>query len=103
MVLCQGFLILRQQKIYHQAYHFAWSEVLTRVLVQRLVEFADKLLEDITHVMIRYFIRMEVNILELFHYQEEEIRLVKFGDGIVEVKFLQHFTHIIAESVDIGP
>ncbi len=102
MVMAERLLILRQQQIDHQANDFTRGEVLTWILVQRFVEFADQFLEDIAHLKVRYFVRVKVDILEFLHHQEEETGFIKFGDGIVKVKFFQDFTHVIAESIDVS-
>src|SRR5205085_4478310 len=52
--------ILRQQKVHHQANHFARRKVFTGILVQRLVNFAVHLLEDIANLEVRYLVRMAI-------------------------------------------
>ena len=81
----------------------AGGEVLAGVLVQRLVELADELLEDRAHrgVVDRVGVEVHLRIAEPLHHLEQESRLVELGDGVVEVELLQHLAHVGAEPGDV--
>ena len=80
---------------HHQVDDVARGEVLAGVLVQRLVELADQLLEDRAHLVVVDPVRVQVDVLEALHHQEEQPRLVQLGDGVVEVELLQHLAHVV--------
>ena len=44
--------------------------MLTGVLVQSFIEFSDEFLEDVSHLLIRDIIRVQVNVLKPFHHLE---------------------------------
>jgi len=44
---------------------------------------------------------MEVDVLEALQHLEEKSRLVKLGDGVVEIELLEDFSHIGAEAGDV--
>ena len=85
----------------HQVHHVAGREVLAGVLVQRLVELADQLLEDRAHRRVGDPVRVQVDVLEALEHQEEQPRLVQLGDRVVEVELLQHLAHVRAEAGDV--
>ena len=99
----QPFLVAGQQQIDHEMDHVAGSEVLAGVLIQRLIELPDELLEDRTHGEVVDGVRVEIylRIAEPLHHLEQETRLVELGDGVVEVELLQHLAHVGAEPGDV--
>ncbi len=93
--------ILQQQQVDHEADDLARREVLAGVLVERLVEAADKLLEDVAHLQIRDLVGVQIDVLESLHHLEQEAGVVEPGDGVVEVELVQHVAHVGAEAVDV--
>jgi hypothetical protein len=79
----------------------AGREVLARVLVQRLVELPDQLLEDRPHHGVRDPVRVQVNLGKLLHDLEKEPGVVELGDRVVEVELLDHLPHVRAERLDV--
>ena len=79
------------------------GEVLTRVLVQRLVELSDELLKDSAHreVVDHVWVEVHFRIAEPLHDLEQKPRLVELGDGVVEVELIQHLAHVGAEPGDV--
>ena len=77
--------------------------MLAGVLVQRLVELPDELLEDGAHgeVVDRVRVQVHLGIAEPLHHLEQQARLVELGDGVVEVELLQHLAHVGAEPGDV--
>ena len=77
-------------------------EVLAGVLVQRLVELADELLEDGAHRRVVDGVGVEVDLgVAEAHDLEEQARLVELRDGVVEVELLEHLAHVGAEPGDV--
>ena len=99
----QPLLVAGQQQVDHEMDDVAGREVLARVLVQRLVELPDELLEDCAHGEVVDDVRVEVHlgVAEALHDQEEQARLVELADGVVEVELLQHLAHVGAEPGDV--
>jgi hypothetical protein len=77
--------------------------VLPGVLVQRLVELPDQLLEDRPHHGVRDHVRVEVHLAEPLHHLEEQPGVVQLRDRVVEVELLQHLPHVRAEALDVVP
>ena len=99
----QPFLVAGQQQVDHQMDDVAGGEVLAGVLVQRLVELADELLEDRAHrgVVDRVGVEVHLRIAEPLHDLEQQARLVELRDGVVEIELLQHLAHVGAEPGDV--
>ena len=71
------------------------------VLVERLVELADQLLEDRAHRGVVDPLRMQVDVLEALHHLEQQAGLVELADGVVEVEALEHLAHVLAETGEV--
>ena len=99
----QTLLVAGQQQVDHEMDHVAGGEVLAGVLLQRLVELPDELLEDGAHgeVVDRVRVQVHLRIAEPLHHLEQQTRLVELGDGVVEVELLQHLAHVGAEPGDV--
>ena len=96
-------LVTGEHEIHHQVHDVSRREVLARILVQRLVELADQLLEDRAHRGVVDPIRVQVDVLEALQHLEQEPRLIEFADRVVEVKLLQHLAHVLTEPRDVVP
>ena len=94
-------LVAGEHQIDHQVHDVARREVLAGVLVQRLVELPDQLLEDRAHRRVVDLVRVQVDVLEALQHLEEQPRLVELADGVVEVELLQHLAHVRAEAGDV--
>ena len=94
-------LVAGQHQVDHQVDDVARREVLAGVLVQRLVELADQLLEDRPHRRVVDLVGVQVDVLEALEHLEEQARLVELADGVVEVELLQHLAHVRAEAGDV--
>ena len=94
-------LVAGQHEVHHQVDDVARREVLAGVLVQRLVELADQLLEDRPHRRVVDRVGMQVDVLEALEHLEEQPGLVELADGVVEVELLQHLAHVRAEAGDV--
>ena len=94
-------LVAREHQVHHQVHDVARREVLARVLVQRLVELPDQLLEDRAHRRVVDLVRVQVDVLEALHHLEEQPRLVELADRVVEVELLEHLAHVRAEAGDV--
>ena len=90
-----------QHQVHHEVHDVAGREVLAGVLVQRLVELAEQLLEDRAHGRVVDLVRVQVDILEALEHLEQEPRFVELADGVVEVEPLQHLAHVRAEAGDV--
>ena len=99
--LGQGFPVAGEQQVDHEANDFAGREVLAGVLVHRLAELADQLLEDVTHLQVRHAVGVEVDVLEPLGGQEEQAGLFELGDGVVEVELLDDLAHVVGKGVDV--
>lgn len=93
-------LILRvgQHQRDHQVDDLAGREVLARVLVERLVEATDELLEERAHLVVADRVGMEVDRREALQDQEQQARLIQLGDRVAEVEALQDLPHVRAEA-----
>ena len=100
----RSFLVAGQHQIDHEMDNVPGREVFARVLVQRLVELADELLEDRAHREVVDLVRMKVHlrVAEPLQDLEEQSRFVQFRDRVVEVELLQHLAHVGAEAGDVG-
>ena len=100
----QFFFVAGQHQVDHEMDHVAGREVLAGVLVQRLVELADELLEDRAHCEVVDLVRVEIDpgVAEPLHDLEQQARLVQLGDRVVEVELLQYLAHVGAEAGDVG-
>ena len=94
-------LVAGEHQVHHQVHHVARREVLARVLVQRLVELPDQLLEDRAHRGVVDPVRVQVDVLEALEHLEQQPRLVELADRVVEVELLQHLAHVRAEAGDV--
>ena len=101
--LVQGLVVVREDQGDHQADDLTRREVLARVLVHRLVELPEQLLEDVAHLQVRDLVRVEVDVLELLQHQEQQAGLVQLADRVAEVELLEHLPHVVGEPVDVGP
>ena len=96
-------MVVREDQGDHQADDLTRREVLARVLVHRLIELPEQLLEDVAHLQVRDLVRVEVDVLELLQHQEQQSGLVQLADRVAEVELLQHLPHVVGEPVDVGP
>ena len=94
-------LVAGQHQVDHQVHDVARREVLAGVLVERLVELPDQLLEDRPHRGVVDLVGVEVDVLEALQHLEEQPGLVELADGVVEVELLQHLAHVRAEAGDV--
>ena len=100
--MCGGCgLVAGEHQVDHQMDDVARREVLAGVLVQRLVELADQLLEDRAHRRVVDLVGMQVDVLEPLQHLEQQPGLVELADGVVEVELLQHLAHVGAEAGDV--
>ena len=70
--LPDAILVAGEHQVDHQVDHVARREVLAGVLVERLVELPDQLLEDRAHRRVVDSIRVQVDVLELLEHLEEQ-------------------------------
>jgi hypothetical protein len=96
-------VVLVQQEVNHQTDHFARREVLARSLVGELVELAEELLVDVTHLDVRDRVRVEVDINHLGEDVVEQPGPVQPADLGVEVELLEDVARVGIELVDPGP
>ena len=101
--LVQGLAVVREDQGDHEADDLAGREVLAGVLVHRFVELPDQLLEDVAHLQVRDFLRVQVDVLELLQHQEKQPGLVHLGDRVAEIELLQHLPHVVREPGDVSP
>src|SRR5262245_56476690 len=83
--------------------HIARSKVLAEILIQRLVEFSDQLLEDHSHCRVVNLVRVQINVLEAFEHLKKKTPFVEFADRVVEIELLQYLAHVGTEFGDIVP
>ena len=97
-------LVTRHEQIDHQVDDVPGGKVLTRVLVQRLVELADQLLENRPHGGVVDGVRVEVHlgVAEALDDLKDQPRLVELADRVVEIEFLQHLAHVRTEADDVA-
>ena len=89
VVLLQRFSVLGKQEIDHQADDLPRREVLTGVLVQRLVESPNKLFKDETHLMVGYLIGMKVDVFKPLHDEKKETGLLRLNASRISSAMLQ--------------
>ena len=94
-------LISREHQLDHEVDHVPRREVLAGVLVKRLVELPDQLLEDRPHGRVVDRVGMEVQRPEPLHDLVQQLRLVELADRVVEVEPLDDLPHLIAEPDDV--
>ena len=94
-------LVAREHEVDHEVDDVAGREVLAGVLVHRLVELAQELLEDSAHRRVVDQLGMEIDVLEALHDLENESRLVELADRVVEIEFLDDLAHVGAETRDV--
>ena len=94
-------LVTGEHEIHHQMHDISRREVLAGILVQRLVELPDQLLEDRAHRGVVDLVRVQVDVLEALEHLEQQPRLVELADRVVEVELLQHLAHVRAEAGDV--
>ncbi|GBE19040.1 hypothetical protein BMS3Abin16_01652 [archaeon BMS3Abin16] len=69
-------LMLCKKQIHHEADDFTRGVMLSSGLIRHLGKPSEKLLEDISHLMVIHNFWMEVNLRELTHKLEQEIAFV---------------------------
>ena len=67
-----AFFVTGEHQIHHQMHDVARREVLAGILVQRLVELPDQLLEDRAHRRVVDLVRVQVHVLETLEHLEQE-------------------------------
>ena len=90
-----------EHQVDHQMHHVARREVLAGILVQRLVELPEQLLEDRPHGGVVDLLRVQVHVPEALEHLEEKSGFVELADGVVEIELLQHLAHVGAEAGDV--
>ena len=83
--LGQHVVILDKEEVDHEADDFARREVLSGRLVREFREFADQLFEDVAHLRVADFVRVEVDVRELFGDLIEQLRFrqpVNLGEEV---------------------
>ena len=94
-------LVAREHEVDHEVDDVSGRKVLAGVLVHRLVELAQELLEDSAHRRVVDQLGMEIDVLEALHDLEDESRLVELADSVGEIEFLDDLAHIGAEAGDV--
>ncbi len=90
-----------QEKVHHETNDFTGGKVLPRIFVQGFIELPNQFLEDIAHLQVRDDIRMQVDIFETFHHEEQQSCLIELADSILKVKLFQHLSHVLGEAGDV--
>ena len=96
--------IEHEHEIDHQADAVARGKVLAGVFVEGFVEFAEQVLEDVTHLVVGHGGGAQVHfalLIETLHQQVEQIHPPEVADGVVEVKRGEDFPDIGREAHDI--
>ena len=100
--LGQGFVVLDEEKIDHEADDFARGEVFAGGFVGELGELADEFLEHGAHLGIADGVGVEVDGGKLFGDEVEEAGLGQAVDLGVEIEALKDVTHGGREGVHVG-
>ena len=80
-----------KQEIHHQPDDFARSEMVTGRLVGGFVESPDEVLEDQPHLMVRHFVRVQVDLGELLDDKEQPVSLRQLRDLLLELEDTRRF------------
>jgi len=96
-------VVAGQHEVHHEMHDVARGEVFAGILVERLVELPDELLEDRAHRRVVDHVRVQVDVLEALEHLEQEPSLVQPADGVVDVELLQHLAHVRAEAGEVVP
>ena len=95
-------LLVGEQEVNHQLDDLTGREVVPRLLVAFLRSDADELLEDVAHLHVVHAGRAQVDLLEGFDDQEEDVLLGHLHHLIAELELLQDLPHVRAERVDVA-
>jgi len=89
-----------KKRILTMSRNLARCKVFSGGLVGEVREFADQILEDVTHLNIGNRLGMKVNFSEPFHNEEKQIGLIKTLDVILEIEMLEDIPGILREARD---
>src|SRR5680860_340460 len=70
-------------------------------LIGNLSKLSDQFLEHIPHFHTGYVLRMQVDFLKAFQYQEQKVGLFQFGNLVVKLKLFNNFPGFFLKAVDI--
>ena len=98
----QGFIVLDEEQVHHQANHLARGEVLPGGLIGELGKLADQLLEHRAHPGIAHHLRVQVDVRELLGDQIEQTGLGEAVDLQVELEALEDVPHRRRKRLDVG-
>ena len=93
--------VRQEQKIDHQPDHLARGEVIARLLVRRLVEPPDQLLEDGAHLEVGDLVRVQVDLAEPLHHEVEPVGLVELGDVLLEAEVVEDLPRAVREALHV--
>ena len=87
---CEHIAVGHENKIDHQTDHFAGGEMIARLFVRCLVEAPDKLFENVSHLKVRDFLRVQVNVAKPGYQQIETVCFIKLTDVFLEAEVLDN-------------
>ena len=99
---CQELVVVDEEDAHHQADHFAGREVVAGGLVRELVEAPDEVLEDQPHLLVRDRARVQIDLCELRHDEEEDVRLAHLLDLGLELEVVEDAAHVGREPLDVA-
>ena len=98
----QQLVVADKENAHHQADDLARDEVVAGGLVGQLVEAADEVFEDQSHLLVWHVVRVQVDIAELGDHQEEDVGLAHLFDLIFEFEILKDALHVRGEAFDVA-
>ena len=91
-------VVIDKQDVHHQPDDLARREVIARGLVGQFVEAADEVLEDEPHLLVRYRVRVQVDIAELPDDEVQDICLAHPLDLVLELEEVENVAHVSSRS-----
>ena len=98
----EGLLVLGEQDVHHQLDDLARGEVFTGGLVLHFGEAPQQLFEDVAHRVVRYDLRVQVDVGELGDHLVEQAGLVEGVDAFGEAVLVEHVRGVGGEPRDVG-
>jgi len=66
--------------------------MIPRFLVRGFIETTDEVLENITHLDVRNLVGVKIDLGEFRHDEKKSVRLIEFGDMLLEAKVIDDVT-----------
>ena len=95
-------VVVDEEDAHHQPDDLARREVIARGLVRQLVEAADEVLEEESHLLVRDPVGVQVDVAELRDHEVQEVRLAHLLDFGLEIEEFEDVAHVGREALDVA-